>query len=131
MLCVGPLDAVQRRHSDEGVSLFNQGTHVAEQQGEQQGCNVLTVNVGVGHDDDLAVAQFRQVEVFADSRSECGDQGANRIRAQCAVQASLFHVQNLASDRQNCLVFGVASANGRAACGVTLDDEDFAFFGNS
>ena len=109
------------------MSLFNQGTHVTEEQREQQSCDVLAVHVGIRHDDDLAVAQLRQIEILTNSGAESGDQGANRIRAQGAVQASLFHVQNLASDRQNCLVFGVASADGRTACGVTLDDEDFAF----
>ena len=81
VLRIRPLDAVQRRHSDEGVSLFDQGTHVAEEQREQQGCDVLAVHVGIRHDDDLAVAQLRQIEILTNSGAESRDQGANRIRA--------------------------------------------------
>ena len=131
MLGIRPLDAVQRGHRDEGVAAFDEGSHVAEEEGQQQRGDVLAVDVGVRHDDDLAVAQFGDVEVFADAGAEGGDQGADRVRGQGPVEASLFDVEDLAADRQDGLAFGVATADGGAACGVSLDDEDFAFGGGA
>ena len=79
MLGVRPFDAVERRHRDIGVSLFDQGAHVSEQEGEQERRNVLTVHIRVGHDDDLAVAELVEVEILADSRTESGNEGADGV----------------------------------------------------
>ena len=118
-------------HGDEGVAALDEGSHVAEKEGQQQRGDVLAVDVGVRHDDDLAVAQLRDVEVFADAGAEGGDEGADGVRGQGPVQARLFDVEDLAADRQDGLTLGVAAADGRAACGVTLDDEDFALGGRA
>ena len=92
---------------------------------------MLAVDVGIRHDDDLAVAQLRDVEVFADAGAEGGDEGADGVRGQGSVQARLFDVEDLAADRQDRLTLGVAAADGGAACGVALDDEDFALGGRA
>ena len=131
MLGVGPLDAVQRGHRNEGVATLDEGTHVAEEEGQQQRGNVLAVDVGVRHDDDLAVAELGDIEVFADAGPEGSDEGADRVRGQSSVQARLFDVEDLAADRQDGLALGVAAADGGAACGVALDDEDFTFGGRA
>ena len=47
--------------------------HEAEKQGEQQRCDVLAVNVGVGHQHDLVVAQLVDVELIVDAGTQCGD----------------------------------------------------------
>ena len=56
------------------MALFDQRSHVAEQQSEKQGCDVLTVDVGVGHDDDLAVAELFKIKVFTDTGTERCDE---------------------------------------------------------
>ncbi len=45
VLGVGPLDAVQRGHGDEDVTVLDEGSHVAEEEGQQQRGDVLTVDV--------------------------------------------------------------------------------------
>jgi len=70
---------------------------------------VLAVDVGVRHDDDLAVAQLGDVEVFADAGAEGGDEGADGVRGQGSVQARLFDVEDLAADGQDGLAFGVSA----------------------
>ena len=52
---------------------------------EQQGADVLAVDVGVGHQDDLVIAQLVEVEVVVDAGAERGDQRLDLVvlRAPC------------------------------------------------
>src|SRR3546814_4451081 len=87
-----------------------------EEEGEQQGADVAAVHIGVGHDDDLVVAQLVDVElVAADAGAERGDQGADLLRGQHLVEARPLDVEDLAAQRQNRLVLAVAALLGRAA----------------
>ena len=56
------------------MPVLDQRAHEAEQQGQQQGADVLAVDVGVGHQHDLVVAQLGQVELVVDAGAERGDQ---------------------------------------------------------
>ena len=58
--CVHPVEG-RLGHMD--VPLFDQFREVTEEQGQQQGGNVRPVDVGVGHDHDLVVAQAGEVRV--------------------------------------------------------------------
>ncbi len=98
--------------------------HLAIEEGQQQGADVGAVDVGVGHDDDLVVAQLVGVELFADAGAERGDQGADLLARQHLVHAHALDVQDLAAQRQNGLEFAVAALLGGAAGGIALDDED-------
>jgi hypothetical protein len=49
-------------HVDEPP--FDQRLHLPEEEGEQQGADVGPVDVGVGQDDDLVVADLGDVEVL-------------------------------------------------------------------
>ncbi len=53
--------------------MLDEWAHEAEQQREQQGRNVLPVDVGVGHQHDLVIAQLCDVELFVDARAERRD----------------------------------------------------------
>ncbi len=55
-------DAVKRRNGGEHPSFFDQWSHVTEEEGEQQRTNVGAVNIGVAHQDHLAVARGADVE---------------------------------------------------------------------
>src|SRR5690242_12037928 len=46
---VDDLDAVQGRHGGVDPARLDQGAHVAEEEGQQQGADVGAVDVGVGH----------------------------------------------------------------------------------
>jgi hypothetical protein len=96
------LDLVERRLRDVDVVALDQLGHVAEEEGEQQRADVRAVHVGVGHEDDLAVADLGGVEVvLADAAAQRGDHGADFLVAQHLVVARLFDVEDLALERQN------------------------------
>ena len=52
-----------------GQSL-DQRSHEPEQQGQQQGRDVLAVDVGIRHQHDLVIAQLADVEVLVDAGAE-------------------------------------------------------------
>src|SRR5690606_24540509 len=82
------------------------------------------VDVGVGHEHDLVVPQLGDVELLADAGTEGGDERLDLLVAQCAVQAGLLDVEDLAAQREDRLCLGVAALDRGAAGGVSLDDED-------
>ena len=103
---------------------------MAEEEGEQQGADVRAVDVGIGHQDELAVTQPGDVEVvLADAAAERGDHGANLFVAEHLVVACLLDVEDLASQRQDGLEAAVAALLGGAAGGFSLDEVEFATVG--
>ena len=102
--------------------------HLPVEEGQQQRADMGAVDVGVGHDDDLVVAQLVGGEfVGADAGAERGDQRADLLRRQHLVHARAFDVEDLAAQRQHRLEFAVAALLGGAAGGIALDDEQFGF----
>ena len=65
LLSAGRDDLVERRHRDVDMPLVDQLRHKAVEQRQQQCADVRAVDVGIGHDDDLVVAQLGDVEVIA------------------------------------------------------------------
>ena len=119
------LDLVERRLGDVDVAAIDQLAHLAVEEGQQQRADVGAVDVGVGHDDDLVVAQLVDVELFAaDRRAERHHQIADLLGAEHAVEARALDIEDLAAQRQHGLVVAVAALRGRAAGGVALDDEE-------
>ena len=59
LLHLALLAEVKRRGGEVDVSFFDQSTHATEEEGEDQGGNVATVHVGIGHDDHLVVTELR------------------------------------------------------------------------
>ena len=109
------------------MSALDQLLHVTEEEGEQQGADVRSIHVGVGHEDDLAIAQLAGIEVvFANAGAHGRDHGADFFVTQHLVVARLFHVQNFSLERQNGLEAPVASLLGGAAGGFTLYQEQLA-----
>ncbi len=58
-------DLVKRRLGDVEIAALDQRRHLAEEEGQQQRADMRAVDIGVGHDDDLVIAQFREVEFVA------------------------------------------------------------------
>ena len=124
------LDAVERRLRDVDVAALDELRHVAEEEGEQQGADVRAVDVGVGHQDDLAVAELGEVEVvFADAAAERRDHGADFFVAEHLVVAGFFDVEDLALERQDGLEAAIAALLGGAAGGLALDQVELAAVG--
>ena len=103
---------------------LDQRPHEPEQQRQQQRLDVLTVDVGVGHQDDLVIAQLLDVELVVDAGAQRGDERLDLVVLQHPVDAGLLDVEDLAADRQDRLDPRVAALLGRAAGRVALDDEE-------
>src|ERR1700760_2491267 len=85
------------------------------------------VDVSVGHQDDLAVAQLCRIEVvLADASAEGRDHGADFFMAQHLVVASLLHVKNLSLERQNRLEAAITALLRGSTCRFTLNEIQFA-----
>ena len=84
------------------------------------------VHVGVGHDDDLVVAQLVGVELFGpDAGAERRDQRADFLAGQHLVEAGALDIEDLAAQRQHGLIFARPALLGRTTGRITLDDEEF------
>ena len=99
-------------------------------QREQQRCDVLTVDVGVGHEHDLVIAQLGDVELVVDARAERGDDRLDFGVLEDAIDTRLLDVDDLSAKREDRLVHRVSAGLGRAACGVALHDVDLDFSGS-
>jgi hypothetical protein len=59
---------VERRLGDVEIALLDELRHLPIEERQQQRADVRAVHVGVGHDDDLVVAQLVDVEIVAANR---------------------------------------------------------------
>ena len=121
---------VERRLRDVEITPFNQLWHLAEKERQQQGTDVRTVDIRVGHDDDLVIAQLVDVElVTANTCAQRHNKVANFLAAQHPVKTRAFDIQDLTLQRQDRLRTPVAARLGRTTRRVTLHQEDFGFGG--
>ena len=125
---------IERRLGDVEVAAFDQGRHVAAEERQQQGADVGAVHVGIGHDDDLVIADLVDVErafllAIADARADGGDEVLDFPVLQRAVEAGLLDVEDLAAQRQDRLGAAVAALFGGATGGVTFDNIELGFRG--
>ena len=107
------------------MTMFDQRTHKTEKESEQQCSDMAAVDIGIGHDDDLVIAELIKVEFLADARADRRDDGLELVVADDLVLADLLDIEHLVPQRQDGLMAAVAAFLGRAACGITLDDVDF------
>ena len=106
------------------MTLLDEGAHIAEEEGQHQGADVRTIDIGIGHDEHFIIPQLGDIEFLADAAAQCQHNGHQLIVAVDTVRTGLFHVQHLAPQGEDGLNGGVTAHLGRAACRVTLDDED-------
>ena len=123
------LQAEDRRLGDVDVAEVDELGHIAVEERQQEAADVRAVDVGIGHDDDAMVAGLLGVEVLADVGADRGNERADGVGGQRAVQAGTLHVQNLTAQRQDGLELAVAGLLGRTACGIALYNEDFGLGG--
>ena len=95
---------------------------------------MLTVHVGIRHDDNLVVAELLEVcllAVLADAEAyaESLDDIVHFVALESLVPHCLLDVQDFTSERQDGLRAARTCTLCRAACGVSLHEEQFAFCG--
>ena len=87
-----------------------------------------TVHVRICHNDNLVIAQFRNVEILMDSRTESCDHRFDLRIGVNFVKAGFLHIQNLTAKRKDCL----RCAASRRLCGTTrrisLNNINFTVF---
>ena len=86
------------------------------------------VNVGIGHDDDLVIAQLVKIDLILNAAAKGRDHRTDLRIFKDAVHPCLLYVQDLTAQRQDRLCAGISSLLRTSAGGITLDDIDLAFF---
>src|SRR6185312_8086943 len=107
-LVLALLDLVERRQPDINMAALDQLRHLPVEEGQQQGADVRTIDVRIGHDDDAVVTQLVGIEfILADSGPQRGNQRADFRRRQHLVEPCLLDVENFSLERQDGLGFPV------------------------
>ncbi len=121
-------DLVEGGLGDVDVGAVDEEIHVAEEEGEEEGADVGTVHVGVGHDDDLVVPEVLEGELLgAETASDGGDQGPNLVVGDELLHPlALLHIQDLSLEGKDGLESPVAALLGRAAGRIPLHDVELA-----
>ena len=135
-LCVRPailfyftfLAKIEWGSSDVQVAVLDNLRHIAEEERHNQRVDVRTIDIGIGHDDNLVITQFVDIGSFAvifgsDSHAKSCIDIANFITFQSFVVHCFFYVQNLTAQRKNSLEHTVTSLFGSTTCRITLDKE--------
>ena len=122
---------VERCHGDVEVSLLNHLLHVTEEESHDQCGDVCTIDIGIRHDDYFVVTDLREIEGFrvifgTEGYAQSGKDVTNLFGLKDFVLHSLLDVEDLTAQREDSLVYSVATCLGCTACGVTLDEEEFA-----
>ena len=85
-----------------------------------------TIDIGIRHDHDSAVAQPAEIKTFADPGAQRRDQGFYLTVVEDFVKASSLGIENLAAKGKNCLEMSVPALFGRTTSRVTLNDIKFS-----
>ena len=90
-----------------------------------------TIDIGIGHDDDLVITQVIDIErlVLTQVHTEGAEHVLNLLRVEHLVDKHLLDIQDLTTQRKDGLIEAIASRLGGTTCRVTLDQENLTFFG--
>ena len=91
-----------------------------EEKGQHQGANVGAVHVGVRHYNHAMVAKLADIEIVVYPGANGRYHIANGFMAQNLVGPGLLYVEDLATQRQDCLCPSVPPHLGGASCRVSL-----------
>ena len=121
------LDEIERRARDVDFALLHEFRHLAVEKGEKQSADVRAVHIGVGHDDDAAVAETGEVErallvAGSNASADGSDERLDFGVLKHLVEAGFFDIDDFTFDRKDRLVAAVAALFGRTTGRVALDD---------
>ena len=119
-------DSVEGRLSNVEMPCLHHLQHLPIEKGQQQSPDMGSINIGVCHDDDSAVAKLLGIEFRSNRGSECRDDGFDFVVRKHAIKSSLLHIQNLASKGKDGLITTIPSLLRGASCRVALDQVQFA-----
>ena len=84
-----------------------------------------SIHIGIGHDDDLMIAELFFVEFASNSTPESRNHIFNFIGIENFIQTGFFHVENLASERKYRLSLPVPARFCGSSRGISLDEKNF------
>src|SRR6202035_2386379 len=123
--------SIERRHGEIEVAVVDQFWHLPVEERDQKRSDMGAVDVGVGHDDDAAVAQIGVLVVDAGAAAERLDQIGELLVLRQLVLAGGRHVEDFSAQRQDGLRAAIARLLGGAAGGIALDDENLGTVGGA
>ena len=111
------------------MTVLDQLLHLTEEEGQHQRGDMATVHVGIGHNDNLIVAQFVEVQglvilLGANRHTQCDKHILDLLVLPHLVLLSLLDVQDLTTQRHNSLELAVATLLCGTTCRITLDEEN-------
>ena len=86
---------------------------------------MAAIDIGIGHDNNLAVAQLLNVVVFAEASAQRRYKWQQLVISQDAIDPRFFHIERFAEHRQHGLETLVSCHRRRATSRVALDQENF------
>ena len=110
------------------MALFDQLRHEAVQERQHQCVDVRAVDIGIGHDDDLVVAQFGDIEIVVDSGSECRNHRFDLGIGINFIETCFLYIQDFSTQRQDRLRCTASRGFCGTARGISLDQEDLTVF---
>ena len=122
---------IERRHRQIEVAVVDEPAHLPIEEGDEQRRNMGAVDVGVGHDDDAAVAQILVAVMRAGAAAERLREVGELLVLLKLVLAGGGDIEDFAAQRQDGLRSAVARLLGRAAGGNALDDKNLRPFGRA
>ena len=121
------LDFEERWLSDVDTAVLDQFAEVTEDERQQQRADVAAVDVGIGHQDQLAVAPLLDVFELSTGRdSDRFEDVADLDVVENLGEDRFLDVQDFAAQRQDRLRVGVAAGVGGAAGRIAFDEVQFA-----
>ena len=87
-----------------------------------------TIDIGIGHDDDLVITQLADIKVLVDSGTKGCDHRLDLGVAVDSVQTGFLYVEDLTTERKDRLCGTVTCCLGGTTRGITLYDVDLTVF---
>ena len=87
------------------------------------------VHIGICHDNDLMVSQLGDIKIFMDPCTESCDHGFDLRIGIDLIQPCFLHVQDLSSQRKDCLGRPASGSLCRSPCRISLYNIDLTFAG--
>ena len=81
-----------------------------------------TVNIGIRHNDYFSVAEFFNIKILADRRTESSHNGHKLFVCIYLVYARFFNIEHFTPERKYRLIAAVTPLFCRTARGISLDD---------
>ena len=110
------------------MATFDHLPHLAEEKRKEQCANVQAIDIGITQQHDLVISQLLKFELGAETSTDRLDQSEDFGVIEHFVDTSPLDIKDLATNRQDRHVVGIASFFGRTSSRVALDNVQLTLF---